>query len=79
MTLFQCLARPFRYLQDLLLILDKFGFSCYKKVMQSYLEATKAWTVHLFITSGGLPSEAYYALTGAPTFFYSLIDSKALS
>ncbi len=25
---------------------------------------------------GGLPSEAYYALTGAPTFFYSLVNSN---
>lgn len=33
----------------------------------------------LFYNIGGLPSEAYYALTGSPTFFYSLVDSKGLT
>jgi hypothetical protein len=30
----------------------------------------------LFNYLGGIPSEAYYALTGAPTFLYSMSVSK---
>ncbi len=40
--------------------------------MQSYMEVMKAWSVNIRIISGGLPSEAYYALTGAPTFFFNI-------